>query len=58
MVGEKHLKLKVSMGVTIFEAMPFGSAVALNPSIDAVFRPSINEFRGAATLQLILDNMA
>ena len=57
-VGEKHLKLKVSIGETTFEAMRFGSADALNASIDAVFRPSINEFRGAATLQLILDHVA
>ena len=57
-VGEKHLKLKLGMGSATFEAMRFGSADALNPSIDAVFRPSINEFRGAATLQLILDHVA
>ena len=57
-VGEKHLKLKLGMGNATFEAMRFGSADALNPSIDAVFRPSINEFRGAATLQLILDHVA
>ena len=57
-VGEKHLKLKLSLGGTTFEAMRFGSADALNPSIDAVFRPSINEFRGQATLQLVLDYVA
>ena len=56
-VGEKHLKLKLGMGSATFEAMRFGSADALNPGIDAVFRPSINEFRGAATLQLILDHV-
>ena len=54
-VGQKHLKLKLSLGSTTFEAMRFGSADALNTSIDAVFRPSINEFRGNATLQLVLD---
>ena len=57
-VGEKHLKLKLSLGGTTFEAMRFGSADGLNPSIDAVFRPSINEFRGQATLQLVLDYVA
>jgi single-stranded-DNA-specific exonuclease len=57
-VGEKHLKLKVSLDGTTFEAMRFGSADALNPSIDAVFRPSINEFRGNKTLQLMLDYVA
>ena len=57
-VGEKHLKLKLGLGSTTFEAIRFGSADALNTSIDAVFRPSINEFRGNATLQLVLDYVA
>ena len=57
-VGEKHLKLKINMGGTTFEAMRFGSADALSTSIDAVFRPSINEFRGQKTLQLVLDYVA
>ena len=57
-VGEKHLKLKLSLGGSTFDAIRFGSADALNPSIDAVFRPSINEFRGAKTLQLMIDHTA
>ena len=57
-VGEKHLKLKLGLGATTFEAMRFGSADALNTSIDAVFKPSINEFRGQSTLQLLLDYVA
>jgi single-stranded-DNA-specific exonuclease len=55
-VGEKHLKLKLSLGGNTFDAIRFGSPDALNPSIDAVFRPSINEFRGAKTLQLMIDH--
>ncbi len=57
-VGEKHLKLKLSLDGTTFEAIRFGSPDALNASIDAVFRPSINEFRGAKTLQLTIDHTA
>lgn len=57
-VGQKHLKLKLALGAATFEAMRFGSADTLNASIDAVFRPSINEFRGQATLQLVLDYVA
>ena len=57
-VGQKHLKLKLSSGGATFEAMRFGSGDALNTSIDAVFRPSINEFRGQSTLQLVLDYVA
>ena len=52
------LKLKLSSGGTTFEAMRFGSGEALNTSIDAVFRPSINEFRGAKTLQLTINHTA
>ena len=57
-VGERHLKLKVVLGGIEYEAMRFGSADALNTSIDAVFRPSINEFRGSKTLQIVLDHVA
>ena len=57
-VGQKHLKLKLSLGSATFEAMRFGSGDTLNTSIDAVFRPSINEFRGNSTLQLVLDYVA
>jgi single-stranded-DNA-specific exonuclease len=55
-VGEKHLKLKVRLGSETFEAMRFGSAEPLNPSIDAVFRPAINTFRGTSTVQLMLEH--
>jgi single-stranded-DNA-specific exonuclease len=57
-VGEKHLKLKLGMGSSTFEAMRFGSPDFLNARIDTVFRPSINEFRGNSSLQLILDYVA
>ena len=57
-VGQKHLKLKLSLGGATFEAMRFGSGDALNTSIDAVFRPSINDFRGNSTLQLVLNYVA
>jgi single-stranded-DNA-specific exonuclease len=57
-VGEKHLKLKLSSAGETFDAMRFGSAESLNPSIDAVFRPSINTFRGASTVQLLIDHVA
>lgn len=57
-VGEKHLKLKLGLGTATFDAIRFGSADALNTSIDAVFKPSINEFRGQSTLQLVLDYVA
>ncbi len=55
-VGEKHLKLKVALNGSTFEAMRFGSAESLPAQVEAVFRPSINEFRGNSTLQLLLDH--
>ena len=57
-VGEKHLKLKVTMAGQTFEAMRFGSVDRLNSSIDAVFRPSINTFRGTSVVQLMFDHVA
>lgn len=57
-VGEKHSKLKVLMGGVTYEAMRFGSPDKLPASFDAVYRPSINEFRGSTTLQLLLDHIA
>ena len=57
-VGEKHLKLKLHMGGKTFEAMRFGSADWLNTNFDAVFRPSINTFRGESVVQLMIGHVA
>jgi single-stranded-DNA-specific exonuclease len=57
-VGEKHLKLKLSLNGTTFEAMRFGSPDALPASFDAVYKPSINTFRGNSVVQLMLDHVA
>ena len=57
-VGEKHSKLKVLMGGVTYDAMRFGSPDKLAASFDAVYRPTINEFRGTMTLQLTLDHIA
>ncbi len=57
-VGEKHLKLTLNMGGETFEAMRFGSPDRLSPIIDAVFRPTINTFRGVSAVQLMLEHVA
>ncbi len=57
-VGEKHLKLKLSMGGETFDAMRFGSPESLPPSFDAVYKASINTFRGNSVVQLMLDHVA
>ena len=57
-VGEKHLKLKLSMGGETFEAMRFGSPDPLPASFDAVYKPAINTFRGNSVVQLTLEHVA
>jgi single-stranded-DNA-specific exonuclease len=56
-VGEKHLKLKLRLNGTTFEAMRFGSPDALPASFDAVYKPSINTFRGNSVVQLMLEHV-
>jgi len=57
-VGEKHLKLRLGLGKDTFEAIRFGSPDSLNPTIDAVFRPSINTFRKTSVVQLTIAHIA
>ena len=57
-VGEKHLKLRLGLGKDTFEAIRFGSPDSLNPTIDAVFRPSINTFRKTSVVQLTIAYIA
>lgn len=57
-VGEKHLKLRVSQQSRTFDAMLFNHTDRLPTSIDAVYRPQMNEFRGETTLQLVLNHWA
>ncbi|MCA2999768.1 MAG: hypothetical protein ING75_14320, partial [Rhodocyclaceae bacterium] len=45
-------------GGTTFEAMRFGSPDALPASFDAVYKPSINTFRGNSAVQLLLEHVA
>lgn len=57
-VGEKHLKLKVMQQGRTIDAMLFNHADRLPASIDAVYRPQMNEFRGETTLQLVFNHWA
>jgi single-stranded-DNA-specific exonuclease len=56
-VGEKHLKLGLGLGGRHFSAIRFGSAAPLPAAIHAVYRLDINEYRGSATLQLLIDHV-
>ena len=55
-VGEKHLKLTLTLEGRRFSAIRFGSAEALPPAVEVVYRLDIDEFRDAATLQLVVDH--
>ena len=53
-VGEKHLKLKLSSPAGSFDAIRFFSAEPAPDNIHAVYSLSVNEYNGNASLQLIV----
>ena len=53
-VGEKHLKLKLSSASGSFDAIHFFSTEPVPASIRAVYSLNINEYNGKVTLQLIV----
>jgi single-stranded-DNA-specific exonuclease len=57
-VGEKHLKLKLSSPAGSFDAIRFFSAEPAPETIRAVYSLSINEYNGKESLQLIVRHWA
>jgi len=57
-VGEKHLKLKLSSPAGSFDAIRFFSAEPAPDTIHAVYSLSINEYNGSESLQLIVRHWA
>ena len=53
-VGEKHLKLKLSAGSGSYEAIHFFCADPMPANIRAVYSLGINEYNGRVSLQLIV----
>ncbi len=53
-VGEKHLKLKLSSPAGNFDAIRFFSAASAPNTIHAVYSLSVNEYNGNESLQLIV----
>jgi single-stranded-DNA-specific exonuclease len=53
-VGEKHLKLRLSKSGQLYEAILFGYAEPLPDSIHAAYSLSINEYNGIRSVQLII----
>ncbi len=55
-VGEKHLKLRLATDHSVVEAMQFFSVEPLPERISATFKLAANEYNGATSLQLIIEN--
>jgi single-stranded-DNA-specific exonuclease len=55
-VGEKHLKLKLSRSGRTIEAMRFNALDPLPSTVRAAYRLSVNDFNGMQTLQLIIED--
>jgi single-stranded-DNA-specific exonuclease len=55
-VGEKHLKLKLSRAGRTLEAMRFNALDPLPQQVRAAYRLSVEEFRGAQNLQLVIEH--
>ena len=55
-VGGQHSKLALARGAERFDAILFRHADPLPPSIRAAYRPDVNEWRGEATLQLVIEH--
>ena len=55
-VGERHLKLRLSKGGRSFEAMRFGALDALPHTARVAYRLSVNEFNGLRAVQLNVEH--
>ena len=55
-VGEKHLKLKLTTHNGTHEAMRFFSADPMPEHIRAAYKLALNEYNGTTTLQLIIEH--
>ncbi len=56
-VGEKHLKLRLSRAGQRFEAIRFGSLEAFPGRVEAAYRLATNEYNGLRSVQLIVEHM-
>ena len=55
-VGEKHLKLKLQQAGQPLDAILFQQADPLPDRVELVYRPSVNEYQGKRSLQLIVEH--
>jgi single-stranded-DNA-specific exonuclease len=55
-IKERHLKLELSLGGTRFKAVRFNCAERAPEAIHAAYRLDINEYKGLASVQLMLEH--
>ena len=55
-VGEKHLKLRLARAGRTLEAIRFNALDPLPQQVRAAYRLSVEEFRGAQNLQLVIEH--
>jgi single-stranded-DNA-specific exonuclease len=55
-VGDKHLKLALSMDERRFDAIVFQQTAPLPPRIRAAYRPEVNHYQGLDSLQLVVEH--
>jgi single-stranded-DNA-specific exonuclease len=55
-VGDKHLKLKLARAGRTLEGMRFNALDPLPSQVRAAYRLSVEEFRGAQNLQLVIEH--
>lgn len=55
LVGDQHLKIELESGRRRYEAIAFGRTEPLPERCVLAWRPSINEYRGLRSLQLVIE---
>lgn len=56
-VGERHLKLVLKLGVRLVDAIAFNQSRVGSARVRALYRLGINDFSDAETLQLVVEEM-
>ena len=56
-VGERHLKLVLKLGVRVIDAIAFNQNRIESTRVRALYRLGINDFSDSETLQLIVEEM-
>jgi len=57
-VGEKHLRLGLSLDGRRYEAIRFNDPAPLPSAVRAVYRLDVNEYQGTRSLQLVVEHVA